>query len=420
MIMKKIFNKFKPDLCELSAYCTKKKTLSNNAPTIETSYTNSYFWFACIVFFSLTFYLFWCQSQYENMNGLFPSDLPVHLYYGAKGESYSLSSVVFYIATKLFKGQTATVISVAFLAFCNIFSVVIIRNLMLKTINDKSKSYLIDAISISLFLLSMLFWPSEQYAYLVRSTPNVWHNSTSLVCRLFSILTVIKFFEVFNFYDKFKNKEITCKKLVFEYLLLALFATLCMFAKASFLSAFLPACVIVLLGKLITSKGKSFMPSLFVGLSFIPSMFVLYIQNSILFPENGESSVIFAPFLVILSRLDIHIYFINMIIGIAFPLFVFTFTFRRINFQEAVLYLSYAISQLIYILFAESGSRLNHGNFGWGIILTSFFIFYIAIVRLLKPDTPKIIKRIGFMLFSLHVVCGIIYFSKLLLGLTYL
>ncbi len=415
--------KIKKNLQESFDYIAKGKTIKHNFNSenaVFGDYSITFFYFLCFIYSGATLYLFYRQATFDPTTGLFPSDLLPHLFSGMDGKNYSLVGSTSWLISQLFQNKAFILVNIILLVLYNAVGIMLIRKSLIEHSADKKPTYLIDIMSVFLFLSTMIFLPFEDKPYILRTSPNVYHNSTALVCRLFSILTALKFFKTFKFYELYINKKIAKNKLIFEYALLAVYTCLCMYSKPSFLSSFFPACVIVLFAKLIISKGETFWPSFWVGISFIPSMFILFFQNSVLYPDAGESFLIISPFNhIFLNHGNILSYFINMVLGIAFPLFMFVTTIRHIKFEETIYYLSYFIAQIIYIVFDEGGFRAGHGNFGWGIVLCSFFIFYVAVCRLLKNDTPILIKQIGFMLFFTHVICGFFYLSKLLLGFNF-
>ncbi|MDE5588262.1 MAG: hypothetical protein K2J60_03860, partial [Acetatifactor sp.] len=70
-------------------------------------------------------------------------------------------------------------------------------------------------------------------------------------------------------------------------------------------------------------------------------------------------------------------------------------------------------------LLGESGSKLEHGNFLWPMMSGMLFMFLVSAMRLLilerqQADTKvrKIFIAAAWLLFCLHVICGVLYFKE--------
>ena len=78
-----------------------------------------------------------------------------------------------------------------------------------------------------------------------------------------------------------------------------------------------------------------------------------------------------------------------------------------------------------YLFLTETGSRALDGNFDWGysFALMLAFISSIGILwNLPKPKDKKdwVYRIICYILLLLHVLSGVVYFIRLLMGYTYL
>ncbi len=379
----------------------------------DVNYDNTPFYIAVFIFFLLLFCLF-CQQLFNPT--IYMSDLSSHVDMGLSGEIYSLSGFVTSLTAWMPK-NLIYITNAALLAGANAVTAIFLRRFALKLLNRQHSNFTIDVAIICVLVASAIFFPSFETYYINAGSPNVWHNSTSIVNRLFAIFTLEVYFETLLKYQQYKNGFLNRSKVVRQYVLLCVVVFICMFAKPSFFMGFMPACVILLAVELIKTKGGSFFPSLWVGVSFIPSLFVLVFQR--IFVENEVSAEIaIIPFDFILTVNSSILYFVfRLTLNCLFVLFVFFATIKQQGFIERTIYLATVIGLLLFILFTEVG--LSSGNFLWTYSINLFFSFFIATCRLLKEDTGRKTRYIGFFILSIHVVCGAIYLSKILLGGSY-
>ncbi len=368
------------------------------------------------VFFLLNLALFSLQLFFPNT---YDSDFPAHINFALEGYSYSLIS--FLILLVSFLPNEIFLFAVAFmLALFNTFSAILLRGFAYKILGINNINKLLDFSIFALFFVTMIFSPFDDKSYILASSPNVWHNSTIILNRFFAILCIDSVLNCIVKYKEFRLKRINYKNLTVEYIKLSIFTALCMWAKPSFLSAFMPACVIIFLLALIITKGESFFASLFIGISFLPAMIVILFQNYILFSESKndfETGVSIAPLALQLTwNESLFDYAFRLLLATAFPVFVCVMSIKKQRFIEHLIYLSTAIGWLIAVLLIENGPRMSDGNFFWGFTITLFFAYFIAVFRVIKGDLGKIVNRISCGLFLLHFVCGLYYYFKILLG----
>ncbi len=380
-------------------------------------YKSNFFSLLMIIFFLLNVLLFSLQLFLPD---IYFSDFPAHIDFAVEGYSYSLMSILI-LALSFLPNNLFLFSNAILLAAINTSSVIVLRNFADKLLMNNQKSYKLDFLIFMLFFCTMIFFPTEEKSYIFASSPNIWHNSTLLLSRLFAILCIDSFFDSLLKFKQFKLNQIKLNETVFAYLKLSIITVLCMWSKPSFLSAFMPACVILLFFVLIKTKGESFFASLLIGVSFVPSLLILFFQNYLLFGDaNNEAvnSVAISFFYVQLywNPSLVH-YFIRLLLVIVFPLFVYIVTIKKHKFLEHTICLTTFISWFIAVLLIETGDRVYHANFVWGFSAALFFAYFIALCKLLSDNTiSKKVKNTAYVIFSIHFVCGVIYFLKLVLG----
>ncbi len=373
------------------------------------------------IFYYILQFLFYAQASTPGTT-YFLSDLKFHIYFGLEGWIYSTSQVVSWISgilrnTFFNNDMFVHMFNSAALAIAVVLSIFFTRKLVIRLMDGK-ESYATDFIALSAFLVTMIFIPTDVTSYLHAGSPNVWHNSTILYCRLFAILVVDKMLESIESYYRYKLGEVTRQTVILNYSLLALYSVLCMFSKPSFAVAFMPACFIYMLIKLFKTKGESFYPSFFTGLAFVPSLPVIFIQNAILYADTvTESQIVFSPFAYpLVFNSSIYEFLWRLLLSSLFPLFIYLVSIKKLKSIEHIIYTSYFIGIFLFAFLSESHERLEYGNLSWSLIVTLSFAFIVATCRLFSDKTPKFVKYIGFPLLTMHLISGVFYFERLLAG----
>jgi len=325
---------------------------------------------------------------------------------------YLLVNVFSFFTAKV----TPTEISLcALLAFAGVYRYSLSQQKIKEILN--SDRFKVEDAWLSVVLgLSMLFVfaipiPSylsdDHFFYIGNYVPNVWHNSTILFLFPFAMLLFKLSYRQLEKY--------TLKRNVWIFILILLNLVI----KPSYFFVFI--CVYPILS-LITYKLKkefwvSMIPLVIGFLVLILEYWVIYKTTT---PANKEaSSVIFMPFYRNPEFADLGIIPVSMAFSLFFPLLYTLLSLPKLLYSKLFWYtfLSFVISVLIFLFISESGPRASHGNFYWQIVITTWFCFFVSLLALLKD-----IKTSGFtlknkfltMLFSIHVLLGIIYFVRIL------
>lgn len=243
------------------------------------------------------------------------------------------------------------------------------------------------------------WWGGEIYGGQI--SPNVWHNPTALFVMPFCLLTFLwglKSLESLELMDV----RITG-------MLLAISAL----AKPNFLIAFAPVYVCRLAVGKVQASGMNSTALLALLRSaaealWVPAV-VLVCQYFWFFGEGDtreKSRIIFAPFAV--WRHFSPNLLGSLLVSIAFPLLTLV-SFPQQVIRDRWLSVSWAtfgVALLQFVLLAESGDRLTHGNFGWGALLANHLLFVMTARFLLRqPGSRR--KQVCYIVLGLHALTGI-------------
>lgn len=372
---------------------------------------------ALLVYGGLLFYLYFKQLQAEPyVMGPFESDTAAHVYLAVEEHYYHslaafiyilLYSLPFSLYSTAFVLTVATVLSV-------VFSVKLLEKIAggLEVKLSRGLAYIL-AFACNFHVAFYVSFVNRKH-YIGYQCANMWHNSTYLFMRLFAILTVIVFLDLYKKYrEDFRVKD----WLSFTVLLMITTGF-----KASFLTVFAPLLAILLIKDL--CKKTPFLKVFYMALSVIPSLAVMALQSMVLGGEGNGFAI--APFKALSMRGD-HPK-VAVIVSVLFPLMVLFCNLKNV-FKEKVYFWTivlWAVSFLEVFLLIETGERASDGNFMWGYSIALFFLFAVSLLMAVKSfvnNREKIICKVIFAVqmavFLWHVVSGIWYFVLLLSGGTY-
>lgn len=294
-------------------------------------------------------------------------------------------------------------------------------------------AYISIIFTVMLMWVSMLYLrPLYPFRYLGKFSPNIWHNSTSIFAKPFSILSFV------FFADFIKNQNNN------KYLFLAsVFTALSCIMKVNFVLAFLPAVLVYILF-MHNKNVKLYLKTFIVVLPTLFIIFAAYLLNK----EFTDGFSVIIDFLGLWglyagNRLIIpYLIFMSM----AFPIAVLTFRYKNIihnNLHLLLAWIAMITAIFQFALFAESGESYEYGNFIWGLHIVSKVLFIFSLVEILKwweelaifamkndlkwldlfrsSVKHQFIKiLIASVLFILHFICGVGYLNNILKGGLYL
>ena len=284
--------------------------------------------------------------------------------------------------------------------------------------------------------------------YMGMHTSSIWHNSTYLMMKWMGLWTILIYLKL--------ERDISEKLTLKSYIYFTVVMTLTTAAKPNFFLAVAPVMFVFLIIDMIGKKAPLGRLILFAS-SVLPSFIVMLLQNSTLFAESSSSGgIVIAPGKAMAAHTG---YLIPVsILSIAFPLMVLILHVKELFKNRYMLFawMSAAVGFLQYFLFMEDGARALDANLSWGYAFTIILIFGISLLQWIT-DVRKFLTgkretcmgsvsaddKIGagsemsavsskkdiFMKAYLiacgavlvwHAYCGILFFVRLLCGVSYM
>lgn len=361
----------------------------------------------------MVFFLVWAAVSsfifYSQIYKGYPSDLVLHLssyqeFIEEKVHPYpGFYIVVFLLNIIGLTIQNAAIVALTCftLSICLIIYFIISKHLK---ISDNEKLLLTG----SLMLISAIYLPFFNNIYVGQGVSNVWHNPTLLALKPFAYLSFIVFMKISL------NKENNFK----IYIVFTILLILSLLFKPNFIIFFVPSVLIYLLiyhRKDLKLWVNLFMTSILLGVFLLGQYLLTY--NS-----SAPDGIAIDPFVVWNEHSPN--WFISFLLSIAFPLFLIIFNAKKTihNRYITLSWICVIVSFAQYALLIETGERAMHGNWGWGIQASIPLLFLFSTIewfRWIKTDGDKRKKIIVNTVFALHLVSGIYYLMKILLGYSY-
>lgn len=186
------------------------------------------------------------------------------------------------------------------------------------------------------------------------------------------------------------------------------------FLKPNYTLLLLPALTLMLLYGVI--KRRRMDGRLFIFGLGLPAIFTLGAQFLITY-VNGEpgDKIALLPFVVV--NLTSDFVFLKFLLSILFPLAI-ALLFWKWGKRDGELifaWVGFGIGALQYYLLAETGDRLAHGNFSWGLQIGLFILFVVTIRFLLKQQNTihRLVSAsawLPYLFYAPHVLAGILYY----------
>ncbi|MCI7726729.1 MAG: hypothetical protein MSH58_06270 [Clostridiales bacterium] len=292
----------------------------------------------------------------------------------------------------------------------------------LPCLNDENRKMFLTFLSFSLLFLSALYIPERAPFYLRFVQPDVeflgslitqpWHNSTYIAMRLFAILSFLSFVQLLE-----EDSSRVNPKSIVRFFVLLLITNL---FKPNFVIAFAPAAFLICLIELIHNHGKGLVKYIWFGVAFLASLAPILYQYVVLFSSNAESSIIFS-----LSRFWVYVetgFFPWLLISnLIFPLIVTVLSFVN-HRKNNILLLSWILEIITFfemMFLTETGPRAMHGNFTWGMYLSSLILFICCIAELIaipKQEKHRWAHSVAWCILLLHLINGFMYFGIWIMG----
>lgn len=375
-------------------------------------------WGVTILYGLACLYLYYKQSiqPLDYNNRVFQSDLPYHISMIIDdGWYYSFTAYVYQVL--YFLAGKSTCLIAAFLAVVSVWTVLLTEKLLRELLGKKERDSLTlgGAIMLNMVMPFFLEW-AGQYRYVSYQSGNLWHNSTYLCMRLFSVASILVYMQL----EKSYREKIDWK----QWMLFAVLLVVTTGIKPSFLTVFAPAMALKLLWDLF--HKVSFRQIFIFGCAVLPACAVVLWQNMVLFGEETGQGFALKPWFTFSLHADRPK--AAVLCSIAFPLIVAAFSLKELIKDKKYFFawLITGIGFLEALLLAETGSRARDGNFIWGYAFAIFYIFVISFVKWLeiwKREKWATLSKAMFigagivLLYQLY--CGIYFFLRLLGGETY-
>ncbi len=275
--------------------------------------------------------------------------------------------------------------------------------------------------------VSMLFWPFSEpesvHRYVGVFSPNPFHNATYLAARGFSVISFFAFLELL---DSLQAKE-EPKKYRVTYVMFSVSLLLTTMTKPSFTLGFGVAAAIMVLFSWLKNGFKEWKKYLWIAVAVVPTLLDLLYQYKGVFSGKdalgAELGVDFRWLEAWHSATDCVLF--AVLLGLAFPFLVLLCNLRELksnisySFTWAMMVANFFLLACLY----EKGWRAWHMNFAWGYMYGMFYIFFMSLMILWRNTLQKKQKNgvlaLQWVVFALHLICGMIYFVGIMNGGTY-
>ncbi len=261
---------------------------------------------------------------------------------------------------------------------------------------------------IAVFFASPIVnWWMFPRIYVGQFTPNVWHNPTAIAALPFALASLLPLV---------RSARPTRGGALASGILLAVSALV----KPNFALAFLPAVAI--------HAAIRRWPLGLLARCALPATLVLAFQLSTGFEEERGSGIAFEPLTVWLKYTEFPAGATHalgsLLVSFAFPVAFALLFGRHVRARGPLVlaWLALAVALVQFLLFAETGEWLYHGNFFWGTVPCLYLVFAISIVELGRLDRARLgpLGRAGlplvWILLLAHVASGVLFWLHSLQG----
>lgn len=382
-----------------------------------------------IALYKLCYQLFYYQSiQYTGVLGNYQSDLPTHIQFGLNGGNYSCLYWIIGIIVRNLGNSSIAVLQSIFVVITWYFTAKLVTKI------SGFNSIISIYVAVGLIFLSNICIPTYNFYYTAgykstfTLTTQPWHNITYIDMRLFAVITIYYFVDLYKNYQK--------EVLWTNYLFVTSFLFLSVCIKPNFLISYALALLISLIIDFAKDSKKmdNIWKYIILGSTVFPSCVILFIQSRILYPsgitggDTGTSGITLRWFATELFSSGLVLGTVNIILGLAFPMLVLILNRGRDKLFKFI-WIFFVATFIVINIFTETGPRAFHMNFYWGVLCASYLLFLFSIAYFMKnwkENFPKarnislLYKFVGVFLFIAHTLSGLFYFDLLLKGSTYL
>ncbi len=341
------------------------------------------------------------------------SDLQLHAGYCRmmnKGEFPYTGIFLMFFIVNIISGFSTDFITLYYVLACLVSTgfaskgVLIFR--LINSLAGIMKSFWFSLGSMIYFGIPVLFFVRNRYFYVSNQTPNVFHSSSAI---LVAPLTLILFFLQISYW---RGKK------VLGWICLVIFLTASI--KPSFLLVYLAVTPFFSIWRFGFNREffSSLIPCIFlVFILVIQAVLIYFIQYGVLETDNSHIIVSFFDYWSFFYPEKYFLY--SCIGGFFFPICFWLVTIdqsKSISFYYSGFLVF--VSLLIFIFFSETGARRFHGNFGWQTIFAHNALLVVCLREMFRLEVKGLLpnrkKTMLYSIFSIHVLCGLIYLYRFL------
>ena len=332
------------------------------------------------------------------------SDMPAHVRLALGRNDYSLASFFVRALWGLFgeaRGQTA----LSLLLTANQLLGMGTLYLLLRRMFPSVGAWGAWAASLLAHVCGPWIFPGQSVMYLGAYNGNVLHNMTLLFSRTPVPLVFLFFFRLWDA----RRDRLNARDWIGFSLCLLLSALM----KPSFLGAFAPLVLALLVWDFLATRCRGFKNEFLIGLAVIPSAAALLWSSLVLFAEDfaGTSSGVA---LRVLTPALLGSLLLTYLRGLLLPLWTGITQGEKEarRGQLRIVWGALAVAAAEAALLTETGFRANDGNFEWGSLALYPTVFGIAVALLLrlweKKDAAARKKAaVGLVLLLGHLAVGL-------------
>lgn len=353
------------------------------------------------------------HRQALEYQGAYPSDLPAHISQAVFQDHYNYSLIFIFMRWALLL-TNYRVYSVAVLDGLLIGLTFICTALFIEKVYAHGK-WLSMAVSFFLLFLTSIYVPGfSPWYYRGSIIAQPWHNITYNAMRPCAVIFLLLFVRLLEIYRE--EKRIDLKYWILSCLMLVVTTM----NKPSFLMAFAPGLLVILLIDFFGRKN-TFKNEFLLGCVVLPAIAVLPFQAGVLF--GGENGVMVAQSLFFFGEGRL-VLFLKFVTALPLPIMVYCHNRHRLNHGADIAAWGYFWALMEAMFLMESGPRMMHGNFLWGIEIMGYILFIYAasmFFRDFKETGKKTVGRMVYLSFGLifmmlHIISGLSYFSLICRG----
>ncbi len=356
----------------------------------------------------------------------FVSDIPIHIRTALNAEKtgYSLNNLVVRFLFRL----TGTELSVAvWLVFLIVATCVVCGVVAWLAFGKPDRRYWPSLLLLGTapWFIGAIYIPHfYPYHYTGTLAVNSWHNTTLIESRFFAIIALLLFYLVM--------KRIREESGFFvPWILFVGFLLLTTGFKTNFYISFCPLAGIILIVYLIRLlKNREWKRSLYVfltGIGILAVLPVLFYQGGTVYSGEGTNAFTISFGTVFMHNAPNAVLKVLLSVLPFAAVFAYSIYKKRVTKEWMFLIGLFCIDLMVLLIFAESGSRMYHGNFGWGRQISMFILNFIALlqycrymIEMRRGEHQEVVDTVALtaitVIFFAAIASGILYFYKIAWG----